>query len=77
LTAEALAELLGRPLYSISMGILGTTADQLERRLGEILQLSECWDALLFLDEADSFLEARSSNSSLERNAMILSCSAW
>ncbi|KAL7502880.1 hypothetical protein ACHAXN_001232 [Cyclotella atomus] len=71
LTAEALAELLGRPLYSISMGTLGTTADELEHRLGEILQLSERWDALLLLDEADSFLEARSSNSSLERNAMV------
>ena len=71
LTAEALAELLGRPLYSISMGTLGTTADELERRLGEILHLSQRWDALLLLDEADSFLESRSSNSPLERNAMV------
>ena len=71
LTAEALAELLGRPLYSISMGTLGTTADELERRLGEILHLSERWDALLLLDEADSFLESRSSSSPLERNAMV------
>ena len=71
LTAEALAESLGRPLYSISMGTLGTTADELERRLGEILRLSERWNALLLLDEADSFLESRSSNSPLERNAMV------
>jgi hypothetical protein len=71
LTAEALAEVLKRPLYSISMGTLGTTANELERRLGEILHLSERWNALLLLDEADSFLESRSSNSSLERNAMV------
>jgi len=71
LTAEAIAELLRRPLYSVSMGTLGTTADELERRLGEILQLSARWDALVLLDEADSFLEARSSSSSLERNAMV------
>jgi hypothetical protein len=71
LTAEAIAELLRRPLYSVSMGTLGTTADELESRLGEILQLSARWDALVLLDEADSFLEARSSSSSLERNAMV------
>ncbi len=53
------------------MGTLGTTADELERRLSEILQLSARWDALVLLDEADSFLEARSSNSALERNAMV------
>jgi len=71
LTAEAIAESLQRPLYSISIGTLGTTADELERRLSEILQLSARWDALVLLDEADSFLEARSSNSPLERNAMV------
>ena len=70
LTAEAVAEVLHRPLYSVSMGTLGTTADELERRLGEILQLSAKWDALILLDEADSFLETRSSNH-LERNAMV------
>lgn len=71
LTAEAISELLHRPLYSVSMGTLGTTADELERRIGEILQLSAKWNALILLDEADSFLEARSSNSSLERNSMV------
>lgn len=71
LTAEGIAELLRKPLYSVSMGTLGTTADELERRLGEILQLSARWDSLVLLDEADSFLEARSMTSSLERNAMV------
>lgn len=71
LTAEAIAESLHCPLYSISMGTLGTTADELERRLSEILELSARWNALVLLDEADSFLEARSTNSPLERNAMV------
>ncbi|KAL7542096.1 hypothetical protein ACHAXR_013216 [Thalassiosira sp. AJA248-18] len=71
LTAEAIAESLHRPLYSMSMGTLGTTAGELERRLAEILQLSARWDALVLLDEADSFLEARSSSAPLERNAMV------
>ena len=59
------------PLYSLSMGTLGTTADDLERRLKEILTLSSRWNAIILLDEADSFLEKRSSSSSLERNAMV------
>jgi len=71
LTAEAVAEALHRPLYSLSMGTLGTTADDLERRLTEILRLSSKWNAIILLDEADSFLERRSSTSSLERNAMV------
>lgn len=71
LTAEAIAESLHRPLYSISMGTLGTTADELERRLCEILRLSARWDALVLLDEADSVLAERSSNSTVERNAMV------
>jgi len=71
LTAEAVAEVLKRPLYSLSMGTLGTTADDLERRLKEILTLSAKWNAIILLDEADSFLEKRSSTSALERNAMV------
>ena len=59
------------PLYALSMGTLGTTADDLEQRLGEILKLAAKWDAIILLDEADSFLEKRSSASSLERNAMV------
>ena len=71
LTAEATAEVLRQPLYSLSMGTMGTTADELERRLSEILSLSAKWNAIILLDEADSFLETRSSSSSLEKNAMV------
>jgi SpoVK/Ycf46/Vps4 family AAA+-type ATPase len=71
LTAEATSEVLRRPLYALSMGCMGTTADELERRLSEILKLSAKWDAIILLDEADAFLETRSSSSSLEKNAMV------
>ena len=60
-----------KPLYSLSLGTLGTTASDLEQRLGEIMNLAANWDALILLDEADSFLETRSSMSPLERNAMV------
>ena len=62
--------MLHRPLYSISIGQLGTSPDALEEKLGEILDLCQRWDSLILLDEADIFLEKRSKESSLERNAM-------
>mmetsp|Transcript_19255 Transcript_19255/g.28223 ORF Transcript_19255/g.28223 Transcript_19255/m.28223 type:complete len:868 (-) Transcript_19255:164-2767(-) len=71
LTAEAISEMLHRPLYSVSLGQLGITPTELETKLGEILDLCSRWDALILLDEADIFLEKRSSTGSLERNAMV------
>lgn len=70
LTAEAVAEALHRPLYSVSMGELGTTPDEMEERLRQILDLSHKWNAVLLLDEADIFMEARDTNN-VERNAMV------
>ncbi len=70
LTAETVAELLHRPLYSVSVGELGTNPDLLEERLREILDVATAWDAVLLLDEADIFLEARDEHDIL-RNAMV------
>lgn len=69
-TAEAIADVLHRPLYYVTMGELGVTPEDLERRLSDVLELCAEWDALAVLDEADVFLETRS-NSDLIRNAMI------
>ena len=70
MTAEAISEMLHRPLYSISIGQLGTSPAALEETFGDILDLCQRWDCLILLDEADIFLEKRSKESSLERNAM-------
>jgi ATPase family associated with various cellular activities (AAA) len=70
LTAEAVAELLRRPLYAVSIGELGTDPDQLEGRLREILDIASVWNAVLLLDEADIFLEKRDEHDVL-RNAMV------
>lgn len=70
LTAEATAESLKRPLYSISVGELGTDPDQLEERLRQILDVADTWNAVLLLDEADIFLEARDEKDII-RNAMV------
>ena len=70
LTAEATAETLRRPLYVVSVGELGTDPEQLENKLGQILELADRWNAVLLLDEADIFLEQRTDHD-LERNAMV------
>jgi hypothetical protein len=70
LTAEAIAEVLHRPLYYVSMGELGLTPDELERRLSSVLELCAAWNALAVLDEADVFLEQRTT-SDIVRNAMV------
>lgn len=70
LTAEAIAEELQRPLYSISVGELGTSPDMLEETLREILDVATVWNAVLLLDEADIFLEERDEKD-IVRNAMV------
>lgn len=70
LTAEAVAELLKKPLYVVTAGDLGTTAAELEKSLGGVLDLCSTWDALVLIDEADIFLEARNS-SEIQRNALV------
>jgi SpoVK/Ycf46/Vps4 family AAA+-type ATPase len=70
LTAEAIAELLKKPLYIVTAGDLGISASDVEKNLGSVLELCQTWDALVLIDEADVFLEARSSTE-IERNALV------
>ena len=69
-SAEAVAEILHRPLYSVSVGELGTDIDKLEDSLRNILEVATIWNAVILLDEADIFLEARDQHD-IERNAMV------
>ncbi|KIP06048.1 hypothetical protein PHLGIDRAFT_119307 [Phlebiopsis gigantea 11061_1 CR5-6] len=70
LTAEAVAEVTHRPLYIVSAGELGTEPEHLDKKLTEILELAQLWDAVLLLDEADVFMQARS-NTDVSRNALV------
>jgi hypothetical protein len=70
LTAEAVAETLRRPLYVVSVGELGTAPETLEHRLRAALDTAHRWNAVLLLDEADVFLEARAAGD-VHRNAMV------
>lgn len=69
-SAEAVAEILHKPLYSVSVGELGTSTEVLELKLRQILDVAVIWDAVLLLDEADIFLEERDEHN-IHRNAMV------
>eukprot|EP01121_Diplochlamys_sp_Union-15-3_P020757 TRINITY_DN8186_c0_g2_i2.p1 TRINITY_DN8186_c0_g2~~TRINITY_DN8186_c0_g2_i2.p1 ORF type:complete len:521 (-),score=80.21 TRINITY_DN8186_c0_g2_i2:281-1801(-) len=70
LTAEAISELIHRPLYSVSVGELGTDTDTLEVTLRDILDVASVWNAVVLIDEADIFLERRTEHD-IVRNAMV------
>ncbi|KAJ4259691.1 hypothetical protein NW762_007622 [Fusarium torreyae] len=62
LTAESVSENLERPLYRLDASDLGMNTHDLEHRLRLALNRCARWDAILLLDEADVFLETRSSS---------------
>ncbi|KAI0195492.1 hypothetical protein F4808DRAFT_440382 [Astrocystis sublimbata] len=70
LTAESVAERIRAPLYILSAGDLGTNAESVERALKRALEMCELWKAVMLIDEADVFLEARESNS-IEHNEIV------
>ncbi|KAJ5109329.1 hypothetical protein N7456_006004 [Penicillium angulare] len=70
LTAESVAEVMRVPLYVLSAADLGITASQLEDKMKRTLELIPRWGAVLLLDEADVFMEARDSTD-LERNELV------
>ena len=70
LTAEAVADLTRVPLYVISAGELGVHPVSVEQQLIKIFDLAEMWKAVILLDEADVFLQQRTS-SDLKRNALV------
>jgi len=70
LTAESIAELLHRPLYSVGVGELGITTESLETKLKDILQVASTWNAVVLIDEADIFLQKRTEQD-VQRNALV------
>ncbi|QRV93223.1 AAA family ATPase [Ceratobasidium sp. AG-Ba] len=67
---EAISEHLKCPLYVVSSGELGIQAAQLERQLNDILEMTAAWKAVVLIDEADVFLEARNTHD-LTRNSLV------
>ncbi|MEI5998671.1 AAA family ATPase [Paraburkholderia bengalensis] len=69
LTAEVYSEVVGKPLYRVHSGQLGTTAASVGAALSGILQRATRWDAILLLDEADVYIRRRDND--LEHNAIV------
>lgn len=69
LTAEVYSETIGKPLYLIHSGQLGTDPDSIDKRLDKILKQAERWGAILLLDEADVYIRKR--DNSMRHNAIV------
>ena len=70
LTGESVAEIAEMPLYRVTCGDVGTSAEAVEKYLNTVLHLGKIWNCVLLLDEADIFLEERSM-SDLQRNSIV------
>jgi hypothetical protein len=69
LTAEAVAEVTERPLYTVNAGELGIEPSEVDAKLGMILDISRRWGCVLLIDEADVFLGVRGDN--LQRDSLV------
>ncbi len=69
LTAEVYSEVVGKPLYRVHSGQLGTSAESVEAALSDILRRAARWDSILLLDEADVYIRRRDND--LQHNAIV------
>ena len=69
MTAEAYAEVTGRPLYVLEFGELGTRVNEIEHNLEIIFARVVRWRAVLQFDECEIFLTQRGDD--LERSAIV------
>jgi hypothetical protein len=69
LTAEIYSEVVGKPLYRVHSGQLGTTAASVGATLSGILRRAMRWEAIILLDEADVYIRRRDND--LEHNAIV------
>ena len=72
LTAESVAEEMQVSLYMMSAVDLGATSTGVESAPTRVLRMVTKWKAILLLDEADVFLEQRTTHN-LERNKLVSS----
>ncbi|KAI1074171.1 P-loop containing nucleoside triphosphate hydrolase protein [Whalleya microplaca] len=69
-TAESVAEMAEKPLYSVTCGDIGTEPEKVEKYLQSVLHLGKIWNCVVLIDEAEVFLEQRTL-SDLTRNALV------
>ncbi|KAL8714529.1 MAG: hypothetical protein Q9220_001477 [cf. Caloplaca sp. 1 TL-2023] len=72
LTAESVAKSTGKPLFAVGVSDIGLKPADVEHNLEVLFELAANWQAVMLFDEADVFLESRSSSTAnLERNALV------
>jgi AAA+ superfamily predicted ATPase len=72
LTAEVVAEQTKRPLLKLSTGELGAWGERISHELKKLLTYASIWHAIVLIDEADVFLEARKSGpEQFEQNNLV------
>lgn len=69
LTAEVYSEVVAQPLYVVQCSQLGTSEDELEKRLTEVLSRAARWKAVLLIDEADVYIHERGKD--VAQNAIV------
>ncbi|KAF5699493.1 P-loop containing protein [Fusarium mundagurra] len=69
-TAEAIADYTQRPLLAVNSGQFIGPTTLFEMRLLQLLRLATRWQAVLLLDEADVFMQARNLQD-LDRNSLV------
>lgn len=69
---ESVAEYTRRPLLSITAADLGQEPHTVGANLLQFFRDASKWDAIVLLDEADVYLERRSTNE-LRRNSIVSS----
>jgi len=67
---ECVADLIKRPLLPLTCGDMGVTASEVEENFNLFFELGERWGAVVLMDEADIYLEQRTSEN-LERNSLV------
>ena len=67
-TAEAIAEEMHAPLYTLSAGDLGLTTEEIELSLISALEFTAKWKAVLLLDDTDAFVNIRSTHEGQDKN---------
>jgi hypothetical protein len=67
---ECVADLIRRPLLPLTCGDMGITASEVEKNFNLFFELGERWGAVVLMDEADVYLEQRTSEN-LERNSLV------
>ncbi|OJJ42804.1 hypothetical protein ASPZODRAFT_136934 [Penicilliopsis zonata CBS 506.65] len=69
-TAECIAEYTRRPLMVLTCSDIGTKPEEVEMNLTKHFKMARSWGAVLLIDEADVFMERRST-ADLTRNSLV------